>query len=149
MIALSIGDPKLSYRLGVLAIKMIGKFGTTKYKSFIIGAVHSLLLWINDPFQLVSEMLSGGIECGRKSGDEWGVISCRNFSLVISYLAGEKLVPLKEKLVEFINDVKRTQHRVLVLGSGETAVICHVYGDVVCFCLMIFFQVSCIVTYLA
>lgn len=123
LIVLSIGDPKLSYRLGTLAVKMIDRYGATKYKSTIFGSVHQFLSWIRDPFQLVLEMLKVGTECGQKAGDDWGVVVCRSFGLHTSYLAGESLVVLKESMRKFIDDVKRTQHRVFIVSSGETTAL--------------------------
>ncbi|KAL7464598.1 hypothetical protein ACHAXS_004931 [Conticribra weissflogii] len=124
LIALSIGDPNLSYRLGTLTLKMIETFGAMKYKSLIFGSVHMFLSWIRDPFQLVSEMLKVGIECGRKAGDDWGIVVCRSFGLHTSYLAGENLVTLNENMRKYILKARQTQHSVFFVCSGPLH--CHI-----------------------
>ncbi len=118
---------------------MIETFGAMKYKSLIFGSVHMFLSWIRDPFQLVSEMLKVGIECGRKAGDDWGIVVCRSFGLHTSYLAGENLVTLKENMLKFIDDVQRTQHRIFISASSETTAI-HEFTLIIRSHLMIFFR---------
>ncbi len=148
LIALSTGDPNLSYRLGTLSINMIERFGAMKYRSTIIGAVHQFLSWIRDPFQLVSEMHKACIGCRQGVGDDGETAVCRSFGLHTSYLAGENLVTLNENMRKYILKARQTQHSVFFVCSGETSSIEIHYEAKLLVASDHSFQVPCIVTYL-
>jgi predicted ATPase len=99
------GDSSLGYRASTLALRLLDKIHAQRYTSSVIALVGTLVSWVAEPLQSISESHLLGFKLGQRNGD---VVSGRLnylFYLQIFYMSGQSLHVTREKSKKFSQEL--------------------------------------------
>jgi len=95
-----------SLSIGKLALKLVDKKGSLRYKSSVICFVYERILWATEPMQLLVEAHSLGHKAGQQSGDIVFAFKNLGHAILTDYVAGQILDTFQMNLLEFLTKLQ-------------------------------------------
>lgn len=117
IVLVTMGDTGLGYRLGTLGLRLLDKINAQRYTSAVIALVGTLVSWVSEPLQSITESHLLGSKYGERNGDVASGSLNYQFYLQLSYLSGQNLSIVREKSREFAHKLLQRKQKFMFNGT--------------------------------